>query len=130
LITANNLINEVADPDIMAVDYVEESRFSIPRYCKTTARASSLATFTADMKTALDEMEACGDGGSSDVEEELCTELDEEVEESEIEKRDHEHDNEVVQFIDRNLIMLSDAERIKFEKQDDLNKYVPSAPEK
>ena len=107
----------------------QESGFSIPRYCRSTARApSALSTFTIDLQTVLADIEESGDGGDSDVEGSLCAELDEAVECAELEKRVNAFDNEIVEFTDRNVTILNDEEMKKLE-DDDLDKYVPTPPE-
>ena len=107
----------------------DESGFSAPRYCRTTARTSSLQSFTVDMANVLEEIEETGDGGDSDVEGEVCQDLDIAFEEAESDRAIHQYDNDITNFTDRTVTMLSDDERIKFEAQSELQQYIPSPPD-
>ena len=104
---------------------MSDTGFSIPRYCRTTRRSSSIHV---DMSNVLVDIEETGDGGDSDVEGELCEELDCAVAESELERRAHHHDNEIAEFTDRNLTILTAEEQSKITNENDLQQYVPTPP--
>ena len=107
----------------------DETGFSVPRYCRTTARSSALHSFTVDMANVLEEIDETGDGGDSDVDGSLCEELDAAYEEAENDRLNHQHENDIVKFIDRNVTILTESENSKRETQSKLEKYIPSQPE-
>ena len=115
-----------SDDDVM-VEGIESLGHSMPRYCVTTRKKSSLGTFTVDMKNVLLEMEESGDGGDSDVEGDLAEELDDAVQEAVSDKRSHIEDQEVVEFSDRNIVKLSSSKSKKWNSE--LEKYIPSIPD-
>ena len=119
--------NDSIEEDDDMIDGVASLGHSMPRYCVTTTKKSSLSTFSVDMKNVLAEIEELGDGGDSDVEGELAEELDDAVKDSMMENRVHMDDKEVIEFSDRNVMNLSPSESEKW--KDDLQKYVPSYPD-
>ena len=106
-------------------DNISHSGFSVPRYCRTTRKSSSIHV---DMSNVWEDIEETGDGGDSDVEGELCGDLDEAVAEAELERRIHEHDNEIAQFTDRNVTILTAKEADNYGCNIELQKYVPTPP--
>ena len=74
--------------------------FSVSRYCRMSARASTLQTFSVDMENVLEEIGESGDGGNSDVEGEVCEDLDCAFEEAEADRTMHKYDNDIAAFTD------------------------------
>ena len=100
--------------------------YSIPRYCVKSGR-SSLSTFTVDLANVLSEIQETGDGGDSDIDGELIEELDEARRVAKVNNRLYKEENEVAEFCDRNVTMLSQSEAAKV--NNDLDKYIPSVPD-
>ena len=103
--------------------------FSVPRYCRTSARSSPLESFTVDMENVLQEIAESGDGGDSDVEGLICEDLDAAYEEAELDKALYSQENDVAKFIDRNVTMLSEVEQLRLDADIELKKYVPLPPD-
>ena len=112
-----------------ASDDESTAGFSVPRYCRTSVRSSSLESFTVDMENVLQEIAESGDGGDSDVEDLICEDLDAAYEEAELEKALYCQENDVAKFIDRNVTMLDEAEQLQLDAEFELKKYVPLPPD-